>query len=101
MTREEQEVYLREAGWVEDCGGLWNGPGMSAGKWLRIDMAVVLQNIKTPPPMSPEIRKLAEEAVAANAKREAGLAAMTPEDRERAINEWAHKLADEVSALND
>jgi hypothetical protein len=44
---------------------------------------------------------LAEEAVAANAKRNAELAAMSPKEREKAIAEWARKLAEDTALLDD
>jgi hypothetical protein len=51
--------------------------------------------------MTPEMRKLAQQAVEANDRREAELAAMSPEDRERAIDQWAKKLAEDTAGLND
>lgn len=51
--------------------------------------------------MSPERRALAREAAASAAAREAELLAMTPENRERAIAEWASKLAGDVADLTD
>jgi hypothetical protein len=50
---------------------------------------------------SPEMRRLAQEASEANDRREAELAAMSPEDRERAIEQWARKLAEESASVND
>jgi hypothetical protein len=51
--------------------------------------------------MPPEVRKLAEAAVEACKKREAELEAMSPEDRQKAIEAWAHKLAEDTAGLND
>ncbi len=50
---------------------------------------------------SPELLRLAEEATKRNAERSAKLEAMTPEDRKKAIEEWAKNLAAEVVDLND
>jgi hypothetical protein len=43
----------------------------------------------------------AEAAAAANAKRNAELEAMSPEDREKAIAEWARRLAEDTAHLDD
>jgi hypothetical protein len=51
--------------------------------------------------MTDERRALARRAFESNAKRNAELAAMSPEDREAAIAEWAKKLAGDVAELND
>ena len=87
MARELDEAKLRAAGWVEDCGGLWHASWMDPATWFDIDAAL--------------LRELARSAVEANAKRNAELEAMSPEDREKAIQEWAAKLAGEVADLND
>jgi hypothetical protein len=49
----------------------------------------------------PSLRDLAQQAVDASDRRNAELAAMSPEDREKAINEWAQELADDVADLDD
>ena len=53
------------------------------------------------PPMSHETRKRAEQAVESLRKREAELAAMTPEEREKAIEAWAKRLAEDTAHLDD
>lgn len=47
------------------------------------------------------MNKLAREAAEACARREAELDAMSPEDRDKAIDEWAEGLAADVADLND
>ncbi len=44
-------------------------------------------------PFSPELLRLAEEAAKRSAERNAELEAMTPEEREKAIEKWARELA--------
>jgi hypothetical protein len=39
----EYAAYLVAEGWVEDCGGKWNGPGMGAGTWVRFFEAILIQ----------------------------------------------------------
>ena len=51
--------------------------------------------------MTPERRRLAQQVIEANDRREAELAAMSPEDRDRAIDQWAKKLAEDSASLND
>ncbi len=46
-------------------------------------------------------RKLAEAAAKVCLEREAELERMTVEDREKAIEEWAQKLASEVAGAHD
>jgi hypothetical protein len=50
---------------------------------------------------NPEILRLAEEGVAARIRKEAELAAMTPEQREEDIRKWAEKLASEELGFDD
>ncbi len=47
------------------------------------------------------VRKLAREAADACARREAALAAMTPEERDRAVAAWARKLAADAAEWSD
>jgi acyl-CoA reductase-like NAD-dependent aldehyde dehydrogenase len=98
MGQAEDEAKLRAAGWVEDCGGLWSHSSVGTTNWMPLWLACIFQGTRE---MSPETRKLAQEAADACARREAELAAMSPEDREKAIDEWARKLAEDVSSLND
>ena len=51
--------------------------------------------------MPESTRKLAQQAVEASARREAELQAMRPDEREKAIRDWARKLAEETAGLDD
>lgn len=93
----QAEEKLRAAGWVEDCNGLWGHSSMGT-QWFPRWLASIFHSART---MSPETRAMAQAAVEACEKREAELAAMSPEDREKAIDEWARKLAGDVCSLND
>jgi hypothetical protein len=95
------EIRLDVAGWKPVFAGVWHHPQRKIG-WMDFDMAVTLQTITDDVKnASPELKQLAQEAVDACKKREAELDAMSPADREKAINEWARKLATEVSTLDD
>jgi acyl-CoA reductase-like NAD-dependent aldehyde dehydrogenase len=64
-------------------------------------MEQLLADIQAGKPPSEETLKAAQASVDAGAKHEAEMAAMSPEEREKAIEEWATKLAAEVADLND
>ncbi len=93
----QAEEKLRAAGWVEDCGGQWHHDAYP-GQWMPRWLATTFESARS---MPPETRALAQRAVEACAKREAELAAMSPEDREKAIEAWAKRLAEDVCSLND
>jgi hypothetical protein len=71
-----------------------NLPGAAPGP----ELSKLVEDAKD---MSAERRALAAQAAASSAEREVLLAAMAPEDRERAIADWAHKLAGDVAHLTD
>ena len=50
---------------------------------------------------SEDMRELARQATESSAKRSAELAAMAPAEREKAIAEWAHKLAEDSCAAGE
>ena len=54
-----------------------------------------------PPTLDPELLKIAEEGVQANLRKQAELAAMTPEQREEDIRKWAETLANEDLGFDD
>jgi len=64
---------------------------------MSLDIYMTLWRLSIPE----STRKLAEAAAEACAKREVELEAMEPEDRQRAIEQWAHKLAEDTAGLND
>lgn len=97
MGQAEDEATLRAAGWVEDCSGQWNH-AYAGDLWLPLWLATIFEGTRS---MSPERRALAQRAVEACEKREAELAAMSPEDRDKAIQEWAERLAADVADLTD
>lgn len=99
MSREDDEARLRAAGW-QQRGSHWKAPWMLDGpdSWLNFDLAMAFLSAFE---CSESTRELARQAYEANEKRNAELAAMTPEDREKAIQEWAETLAADVADLND
>jgi hypothetical protein len=99
--RGVNEIRLDVAGWEPVFAGVWHHPQKKIG-WMPFESAVILQTITDDVRnASPETRRLAQEAVDACKKREAELDAMSPADREKAISEWARKLATEVSTADD
>ena len=53
------------------------------------------------PEWSPALLELAKKASERQEAENKKMAAMTPEEREKYINEWAQRLADDVAGLND
>ena len=92
---------LRAGGWTEAGeveGNLtWSHPAYP-GHQLSTWLAVCFERART---ASPSTRELAQRAVEAQERREAELAAMSPEERDKAIEEWARKLAEDVADADD
>ncbi|HME04480.1 MAG TPA: hypothetical protein VKG38_15780 [Solirubrobacteraceae bacterium] len=74
------------------------GDAEQAAAWLGDAVAMAGD---VPTKAGPWLRGLAQEVAKANAQREAELAAMSPDARERAIDEWAKNLAAEAADWND
>lgn len=98
MSRQDDEAKLRALGWVEDCGGQWHAPWMKPGTWINFELASAFSVAAE---MTDSTRDLARAAVESNDRRNAELEAMSPEDREKAIEAWAKQLAEDVCALDD
>ncbi len=75
--------------------------GHREGDWEYGDLGHCVEWVIARVAQGPSMRELASRAVEANERRNAELAAMTPEDRECAIKRWAEDLADECSELDD
>ncbi len=71
------------------------------GDWEYGDLPHCCEWVINRVALGPAMRELAHKAAEACRQREAELAAMSPDDRERAIKKWAEDLAAECSELND
>jgi hypothetical protein len=97
MSREDEETRLREAGWIERRGH-WQAPWMTPDEWLNFELATAFLRAAE---MTDSTRDLAKAALEHQDRRNAELAAMNPEDRERAIEAWARKLAEDTCTADD
>lgn len=79
---------------------------MAENDWLaktKAEIDALLQNMRDGKPLerSPEMNELARRVVAATEERERREAAMTPEELEKDIHEWAARLADDMCRFTD
>lgn len=78
-------------------------PSEAEGSTLfhKVEPPLDVESITITSAFSPGLNELAKQAAEASAKRNAELEAMSPEDREKAIGEWAEKLAEDSVAIGE